>query len=122
MKSGNADFPIKFIKRAVLLVWVALLLFPSAARAQFAAPKRVLYFTGTTKTTPGMKLTSTGPSRPLCDPPGPDALNTILNIWNPIGFQAKTNPSYFVITCGRSMPTAPSMWSLPIRMHRWISF
>src|SRR5262245_33697580 len=44
MKSSKslAGFESKFIRSVVSLVWIALLLFPSATRAQFAGPKRVL--------------------------------------------------------------------------------
>ena len=55
---------------------------------------------------------STGAFKQLCKQPRPEPLNTIPNIWSPIGSPERTNLRYYMIICGGSMPTGLSMWSV----------
>ena len=92
-----ANFQSKFIRSVASLVWVALLLFPSAARAQFAGPKRVVVLYWYNKDYPwNINFDRTFQGALVLA--GSEVFQMTLNIWDRIGFQEKTNLSYFVTT------------------------
>ncbi len=105
------------LSRTALLVLAVVSLSPSDGRAQQSArPKRVLMLYWDERDHPANVDFERDFQAALRSAAAWTASSSIPSIWNRTGSREKTNLCFCATTCGRSMPTAPSMLSFRMRV------